>query len=273
MSASFPQYTGRVHLLSGSRVLTQDGVGTLYFWSIEEPERRYELHNPQNAQAENIMSAHCDGNLVLLVRQTSLEVYEIPESDSTLIQPIIQYRWPWRIDTVVLCPQGPRSITDSPRHRSVNILIRFASVYPWPINLIHHYELRANVFYSPDVPKTEHILPYHFPPTQRQMIASPIRLFAVSDMVIGPYGTAMWLDSHTEDFYGHSDRGQRLAGKHMHAIEDQEVIISEQPTSTVADSVFAIHEDDNWVRLAMNEDEGQVAVGRSDGKILVFDYA
>ncbi|KAF9006204.1 hypothetical protein BDQ17DRAFT_1423891 [Cyathus striatus] len=277
-SASFLQYTGRVHLLSGSRVLTQDGVGTLSFWSIEEPQRRFELHNPQNAQAENIMSVQCDGNLVLLVKQMSLEVYEIPELDSfttILIQPIIQYRWPWRIDSVVLCPQGPRSTTDHPpRHRNVNILIRFASVYPWPINLIHHYELRANIFYSPNAPNTEHILPYHFPPTQRQTIGSPIRLFAVSDMVIGSHGTAMWFDSHTEDFYGHSDRGQRLAGKHMHVIEDsnQEAIESDQATSTTADSVFAIHEDDNWVRLAINEDEGQVAVGCSDGKILVFDY-
>ena len=55
-------------------------------------------------------------------------------------------------------------------------------------------------------------LPYKFPPLLRQTIGAPIRLFAWTDMALGPFGTQVWFDSHTEDRL-QPNQGQRLAAR------------------------------------------------------------
>lgn len=119
-------------------------------------------------------------------------------------------------------------------------------------------------------------LPYEFPPVLRETIGSPVRLHATSDLAIGPYGSAIWTDSHTEDYFDHADRGQRLAGRFSPYVlsteDDEEVELSDSVATASATSVYAYHEEDSWVRLAFDEIEGRVALGRDDGVVSVLDF-
>jgi len=95
----------------------------------------------------------------------------------------------------------------------------------------------------------------------RETIGSPVRLFATSDLAIGPYGTAVWIDSHTEDYFFHADRGQRLAGKFSSYVgteEDEEIELSDQIATATATSVYSYHEEDSWVKIALDEEEGRI---------------
>lgn len=95
-------------------------------------------------------------------------------------------------------------------------------------------------------------------------------------MALGPYGTAVWLDSHTEDFYYHGEVGQRLAGlmlsPPMEDLEDSEIRAADQNTQASASIVFGVHETDDWNRVAIDEEEGRIAVGSVNGEIMIDDY-
>lgn len=145
------------------------------------------------------------------------------------------------------------------------------------MNLLHCYEIRPNPYFTSSEPPSEMNVPYEYPPTLCDTIGSPIRLHAPSDLVLGPYGTAIWTDSHTESYYNHADRGQRVAGtvarlRRQSAEEEEEVEPSAQVATSTASSVYGYHEEDNWVRLAIDESEGRIFVGRDDGKIEIFEY-
>lgn len=93
-------------------------------------------------------------------------------------------------------------------------------------------------------------------------------------MALGPRGTAIWIDSHTEDYFARGDRGQRLAGSFTAAVgrvdEDASRVSVE---STIESSVFSVCEDDTWTRVAVDEEEGRIAVGGIDGTIMILEYA
>lgn len=160
----------------------------------------------------------------------------------------------------------------------IDILVRFGSYYPWAINILHHYEIRPNLGFltDPGTGMSEQNPPYSFPPVLLESIASPVRLHATSDMAIGPYGTAIWTDSHTEDYFNHSDRGQRVAGMLKRYIVndegEEEVELSDQVATASAASVYAYQEEDGWVRIAMDETEGRIFLGHDDGHISVLEY-
>ena len=93
-------------------------------------------------------------------------------------------------------------------------------------------------------------------------------------MAIGPYGTAIWTDSHTEDYFNHADRGQRVAGIFSRYVvnEGEEIELSDQVATAVATSVYTYHEEDSWVRIGLDEVEGRIFLGRDDGVISVLEY-
>lgn len=104
-----------------------------------------------------------------------------------------------------------------------------------------------------------------------QTIVSPVRLFAITDMALGPYGTAVWFDSHT-DYHG--EVGQRLAGLMLDREETgSNNITAADQVSTMPSMVFGAHEKDDWNRLAIDEGEGCIAVGSTTGEIIIEDYA
>jgi hypothetical protein len=89
-------------------------------------------------------------------------------------------------------------------------------------------------------------------------------------MVLGSRGTALWIDTHTEDYFGRGDQGQRLAAT---SVGPEEANGDDRMVSTMEASVFAVCEDDRWTRLAIDEEEGRVAIGSVDGTVTVMEYA
>lgn len=132
--------------------------------------------------------------------------------------------------------------------------------------MIHRFMLYPNADFDPSLPVGKSNIPYAFPLTNVQAIGSPIRLLATYDMAVGSYGTIIYCDSHTEDYFGHSDFGQRLAGTRIP--EGEEVSEIDRDTS-----VFRVNERDDWTRVALQEEEGKMAIGHVDGRITILDYA
>lgn len=113
-------------------------------------------------------------------------------------------------------------------------------------------------------------------PILAQSIGSPIRLFALSHVTLGPYGTALFIDSHTEDYFTQGDHGQRLAGKILPQTiydEHRDENGNYQVSSGMASMVFGVRENDQWYRVAMDEEAGRIAIGCVDGGISLFEYA
>lgn len=97
-------------------------------------------------------------------------------------------------------------------------------------------------------------------------------------MSIGSYGTAIWTDSHTEDYFDRADQGQRLAGSFhplpvMSYDEDATPRHETRIESTGESTVFDISEEDQWVRVAVDEEEGRIALGSTEGMITILNYA
>lgn len=92
---------------------------------------------------------------------------------------------------------------------------------------------------------------------------------ATYDMAVGSHGTIVYFDSHTESYFGHSDFGQRLAGTRL----DETSEGGEAGAMVRESSVYTVTERDGWTRIALQEEEGKIAIGHVDGTITVLDYA
>jgi len=95
-------------------------------------------------------------------------------------------------------------------------------------------------------------------------------------MALGAYGTALWVDTHVEDYFADGVmRGQRLAGRILSISEDEEVSmhnILSGVSSVGTTSVFGIREEDDWDRVALDERAVKVAVSTSDGRVMLMGY-
>jgi len=197
-----------------------------------------------------------------------------------IISPIFAFQWPWRVDFGVMALRhgsGDRS-TNQP----ITVFVRFGSGFSWTNNHVHQYEVRPNIYFlSSDAP-SEMNVPYEFPPVLVKSIGSPVRLDASTDLAIGAYGTAVWIDTHTENYYDHAGHGQRVAGafgrptrKDSRSDDEENEDDDDQlhVVSTEAPFVYAHHGEDNWVKVALDEEEGVIFLGRADGAIDVLEYA
>ena len=90
----------------------------------------------------------------------------------------------------------------------------------------------------------------------------------------------VWIDSHTEEYFGGGERGQRLACNLLQGIDLEsglevnrdEAFPGYNIEPAIQCSVLNICEEDHWVRVAVSEEEGRIAVGRNDGIISIFEY-
>ncbi|KAF9454396.1 hypothetical protein P691DRAFT_808531 [Macrolepiota fuliginosa MF-IS2] len=253
-------------ILVGDLMLTQDDVGRAFLYHFERPEARVELAFPEgNVQPERILDVLVDRDWIILARTTTVELYPLPASIDRNIQieSIATHKWQWKVDSMsIVCPTDNSLSPVKPVHMT----LRYGSIHPWPVNLIHRYVLNPNDFFDSTKPASRENLPYLFPPFNTQMIGSPIRLMATYDMTVGSHGTIVYIDSHTESYFRHSDFGQRLVGTHM----DEQ---AEDGTTVGETSVYTVNERDQWTRIALQEEEGRIAIGHVDGRITVFDYA
>ncbi|KAF8809525.1 hypothetical protein BYT27DRAFT_7241230 [Phlegmacium glaucopus] len=269
----------KIHAFSGSLLLASDGTGRLHLWDIKIPQSKVELRNSE----QTILDVILDEKMALITGINKLELFALPSSfplsndtRNIVLNPVSSFEWPWRIDDAAMTKRIQLSKPHDV-YNSVGILLRFRSLFPWSMNLLHQYELHTNKFYTSSSPLSEINSPYQFPPILSETIGSPVRLHATSDMAFGPYGTAIWTDSHTEDYFCHADRGQRLAGTFLLARnvqdgEDEEVELSDQIANAAATSVYSFQEEDSWVRLALDEAEGRIILGHDDGRISVLEY-
>lgn len=118
---------------------------------------------------------------------------------------------------------------------------------------------------------------------------APLRIFTPSDAVLGTYGTALWLDAQSDTHLAQAgDCGQRIAGKLLRSAPAPTTPEAQQdmPRHAVnfdanADgdtenpvAVFLTQEEnDTWGRVAVCDEQGWIAVGCTDGRILVNEYA
>jgi len=221
---------------------------------------------------------HLCNDYIVIIRQQTVEIYSIiprpniiPTPGAPIGYPLAQHRFQWRADTVNMSEQVSWHAVRSHRPSPINIFIRFGSIYPWPMNILHHFVLDPNPAYVPGRETSLYNLPYLVQPTPVQTIGSPVHLFSPSAVALGKYGTALWIDSHTEDCLGPSDRGQRLAGKLLTVAGESPSI--NQPDGSKASMVFGVRDDDLWNRIAMDEESGRIAVGYVNGSITLFEYA
>lgn len=151
---------------------------------------------------------------------------------------------------------------------AINMLIKY-SASPWssPANYIHHYTLFPNHSYDLTQSSSPHNLPYHFPATLTQTIGVPVRTLGFSDLpvALGPFGTAIWIDNHIEDYYGPIPTGQRLAGKILNDERDDDDLSDNVMAATMASTVYDVQQEDSWTCVAMDERAGRIAVGGKVG--------
>lgn len=132
-------------------------------------------------------------------------------------------------------------------------------------------------------------------------LPSPLRLFTPSDMVLGRYGTAVCIDAQTDPNSPSQagDHGQRIVGMVLSdPLADPAAYVTTQGDDRVSPGHLNAGVDahgnehggehgtrttpmmqfhlqlraDGWSRLALDEEEGRIAVGSVDGKVTVFEY-
>ncbi|KAL0575583.1 hypothetical protein V5O48_006399 [Marasmius crinis-equi] len=248
-----------------------------------------ELRHPQPplpANQPSIFETLIENDYAILIRPTTLELYNLDRfrkaENVQFLSPVIVHNFPWRLDSCRIERDTKHAYVSKPSQPApINILLRFSSLFPWPVNLLQHYILHPNRLYAPSAIMDLDNLPYHFPPVLQQTISSPIRLFAVSDIALGSYGTAVWVDSHTEEYFLQGEMGQRLAGLMLSPKPDGEESedeteppeFTDKSTQSQASSIFDVQEADDWTRVAVDESEGRIAVGSVTGRIVLYDYA
>lgn len=169
----------------------------------------------------------------------------------------------------------------------VNILLRFSSGFPWPANLIHHFTLIPNPKCDLSLPLTSHDSSNFLyqvqgggaaGPVLIQTISAPVRLFSFTDMAIGRYGTAIWIDTEADSYFGSGMHGQRIAGcpilLEMEHVEDgNEMYLYDNVTRTsLGASDFRQCSGDEWTKIALDEENAMVVVGGKSGDVLVLEY-
>lgn len=267
-----------IHLLSGSTLVTRrpENGGEVSIWDIsDQPCEKIQLVNPSLLQNDRCQAMHLRDDYMVIVRQQTVEFYStIPRPNiiatpgAPISYPLAQHTFQWRTETVNMSEQVNWHAAHTHRPSPINVVVRFGSVYPWPVNILHHFVLTPNPAYVPGRETSLYNLPYLAQPTPVQTIGSPVRLFSPSSVALGRYGTVLWLDSHTEDWVGPSDSGQRLAGRMLVATGE-----STSQHGSHASMVFRVRDNDMWNKIAVDEESGRIAVGYVNGSITLFEYS
>ncbi|KAI0358228.1 hypothetical protein OH77DRAFT_1253981 [Trametes cingulata] len=344
----FPGYRYTIGL-HGSHLVATDSEQNVRVIDVNAGRLSYTLRSPIMLNDPTLRFTECQClDIVLLdefvlsfckqyifLYRISANSSELQDADPTQEPPtldaIATYKWRWRIDSLVAKPRREPpglSIASSDGKWTTNpplidILIRFDTWFPWPVNILHHFVLAPNPSYTPstfsstDASTFPYILSsapdaesHADGPFMVHSIPSPLRIFTPSDIALGPYGTALWIDASTDTTTPSQagDHGQRIAGKVLtlaplplpqarvrpgEGPQDDQVspgpaVLSPSASaeevgelSGMADpavrgpavSVFHVQEvEEKWNRVAVDEQGGMVAVGHVDGRVSVYSY-
>jgi hypothetical protein len=212
----------------------------------------------------------------LVFRSKSIESFHIHVplpigDDSAILEPSDTFEWQYRIHNMN-AEISPTLHPNSSTYYPINLLIRFGSGFPWPVNMLHRFTIHPNLEYSPQLSAHG---PYKISPRLRQTQGSPVRLFADAPQALGRYGTSMWVDTHTEEYFDGDGQGQRLAGRILlHSCTNVEEDHPETaPGESTGESVYRTRWDGSWKRIAIDERMGMIALGSSDGRLDILFIA
>ncbi|KAH8833296.1 hypothetical protein DL96DRAFT_1705299 [Flagelloscypha sp. PMI_526] len=271
LEASFPNTPlARLLAFRKSVVVAELASGVTCILDLANQGRYFMLQNPQLTQASIFLliypchEIHLTDDSLIQATTKSVEVYSlVPLSQSTstspVLQPISQHSWQWSVDSLALAyrPCAPLSI-----------LLRWATYYPWPVNMLHHYVLPrdpANVF-SDDKLLSSPLLTEA--PSLLETIGAPVRLLAPYSMSLGSRGTlAVWIDTQTEEYFQHSDSGQRVVGCVL-----GQTMIDGDPATRTGDILYDVSESDKWVKVEVDQEERRLAVADEHGGIVIRCY-
>ncbi|TDL26608.1 hypothetical protein BD410DRAFT_528963 [Rickenella mellea] len=271
----------------------------------------------QGPQDEQCLGAHItrNGKNVIVFYERSIQIYAVsepfPPMEQTTppldIRPALVLDQIFKINSIV-CSELISWIQDPKVPSPLSLLVRFDSLFPWPGNVIHHFVLAPDPVYchATDAHSDTHLregrTPYTLPPVLLHSLPSPVRLFGRSDMTMGSYGTALWVDSDADGEMVASVVGERIAGRRLVVPPDISSIIANSglkppvnqqhmgffnssnftlPESTLVglseqgarSSVFSTTPTDGWTTLALDEEMGRIAVAKTGGFIEVWEYA
>ncbi|KAL1945087.1 hypothetical protein VTO73DRAFT_2707 [Trametes versicolor] len=235
----FPGYKNTIGL-HGSRLVATDADQDVRVLDVDAGRLEFTLKPPVMLDDPTLrfaerqcMDAVIVDNFLLSFCKQFIYLYHLPprshdNSDSQeppQLDAIAAYKWRWRIDTLVAqprlfpyrgLPHGSPSAAPPPL---IDILIRFDTWFPWPVNILHHFVLAPNpAYHSAAYPADPTALPYLLAqdgPFMVHALPSPLRIFTPSDVALGAHGTALWIDAATDGGAAAQagDHGQRVAGK------------------------------------------------------------
>ncbi|KAL1707905.1 hypothetical protein EV121DRAFT_288160 [Schizophyllum commune] len=253
--------TADLRALHGTTVLTRHGMGDTCVWDMRDTQSHCVLKNPQSEQPETFVATHLHGRFLLIVWTRALQIFDLsgkhtPDKDGkhAIVEALAHWRWPWPIDSARATTLHTSLASDDPP--PFHIFLRFSSFLPWPVNMLHHYLLSPST--EPDTPA------YALPPRAVVSIPSHVRLFSVSDMALGSYGAAVWIDSATED----EDTGKRLAGTILQEPSTKEPEGHAQVTTFDKTSS---RETEPWLHVEVDDEEGRIAVA-SFGQFELYEF-
>ncbi|KAL1733667.1 hypothetical protein EV714DRAFT_269627 [Schizophyllum commune] len=210
---------------------------------------------------ETFVATHLHGRFLLIVWTRALQIFDLsgkhtPDKDGKppIVEALAHWRWPWPIDSARATTLHTSLASDDPP--PFHIFLRFSSFLPWPVNMLHHYLLSPST--EPDTPA------YPLPPRAVVSIPSHVRLFSVSDMALGTYGAAVWIDSATED----EDTGKRLAGTILQEPSTKE---PEGHAQVMTFDKTSSRETEPWLHVEVDDEEGRIAVA-SFGQFELYEY-
>ncbi|KAG6901531.1 hypothetical protein C0995_010830 [Termitomyces sp. Mi166 len=283
--SKFPNSTRRPErpiVFNDSFLVTQNDRQQLFLARIQQNDDDHIELRSKGDMLEPVLEVMIQNEIVIVVRRLRLEIFSASDIDTnqTAIYPIAQYVFQWDLDSVSISPQTTWPRRSEHEYPAINILVRFGSRLPWPVNLLHHFILLPNPGFNRNLPSSPKNTPYCDIPVMKRSIGSPVRLFAKYHMAVGSRGTAIFIDSHTEDYFSRGDVGQRLAASHARDVpavegDDPEWLELQDSTeveSTINSSVFGYRESEDWIRVAVDEEEGRIAVGFLDGTIEIREY-
>ncbi|KAJ6536852.1 hypothetical protein B0H19DRAFT_1181976 [Mycena capillaripes] len=261
------------------------------------------LRHPQDA-AQTAISINDHGiqvifatTSILVVRARSLTLFPNPSltvDPPAVHAPLAVHSFGWVDGVAVTIIVDPDSNSDIAAPPPLSILIRPEPDDPWAADDAHNLDLYV-LRPEPAFPQST-TRPYIFPPVHTARVSSTRGSLQCSDLRLGAYGTAVWIEPHDRSSGGllhdvhaplarQNERlvcaafpgplfgpGFRFRGRHAGLDREHDVDIEVEPISVTGRTLRA-NELNNWKALDYDEVRGRIAVGSTRGRITVFSLA
>lgn len=294
-------------LLQGTTLVTRDQEHNVSVSAIDLPKSTLspcaKLADISNeASPAPLKVIHANQYATTLVREQSIEIFpplstlppvsngenhpELHPVPIPVIIPLAHHRLPWRLNNAHLA-EIPATGGDDGVVPTLELIARFDSWYPWPVNLLHHLRIPSNIAHVPSSSNNLHptpiasgISPYDPHPVSCAAWESPIELFAPHAMHLSASGrTVLFLDSgNTSGAHAQRVAARTLAlpvgsTKHMAPWEPATAAAVEEEAPGAATVVFASRAGAGWTNVAAEEEQGVLALAGADGRVEIWEYA